>query len=163
MPLADVQESIARTQKIILLYIVFDSIIISILGGFLLSRSIVRPIKDLLVATERISDRDFSQRMEGSNINEIGKLYMSFNRMPRRLKEYVESIEKTSVELKEVHKDVICSEKLAFVGRLAAGVAHEIGNPMGAILGYVHILGSGTTSKEEKKLLTGPWTLLSKQ
>ena len=151
LSLSDVQESIIKTQKIIFLYIVFDSIIIIVLGGFLLSRSVVRPIKRLLEATDKMGGGDFRQRMQGGGVNEISKLFMSFNRMSNRLEEHLNSLETANVELKQTRDEVIRSEKLASVGRLAAGVAHEIGNPIGAILGYVYILKEGTTSKEEEK------------
>ncbi|MFH1623645.1 MAG: ATP-binding protein [Pseudomonadota bacterium] len=151
LSLLDVQRSIVRTQQIILLYIVFDSVIIIILGGFLLSRSIVKPVKELLRATEKISEGDFSQRTGETGINEISQLSLSFNRMSRRLGEYVESLERTNTELKQAQEEVIRSEKLASVGRLAAGIAHEIGNPIGAILGYVHILENGVDNTEEEK------------
>jgi len=151
LSLSDVQKSIMKTQKIIFLYIVFDSIVIIIFGGFLLSRSLVKPIKELLRATEKISDGDFSQKMKDRGINEIGKLSMSFNRMSRRLEGYVKSVEKANIELKQAQDEVIRSEKLASVGRLAAGVAHEIGNPIGAILGYVHILKGGVKDRKEEE------------
>ncbi|MDY7033163.1 MAG: histidine kinase dimerization/phospho-acceptor domain-containing protein, partial [Thermodesulfobacteriota bacterium] len=151
LSLKDLQESIINTQKIIFLYIVFDAAVIIMFGGFLLSRSVVRPIERLLEATDKMGGGDFSQRMEDSGVNEISKLFMSFNRMSMRLEEHVLSLEGANVELKQIRDEVIRSEKLASVGRLAAGVAHEIGNPIGAILGYVHILLEGVDNSEEEK------------
>ena len=150
LSLLDVQKSIVQTQKIILLYIAFDSVLIVAVGTFLLFRGIVKPIRALLNATQKIALGDFSQRMEKSSINEMSELSLSFNRASRQLEEYAKSIEKADTELKQAQQEVIRSEKLASVGRLAAGVAHEIGNPIGAILGYVHILKSGVDNAKEK-------------
>jgi signal transduction histidine kinase len=150
LSLLDVQKSIVQTQKIILLYLLFDSVLIVAVGTFLLFRGIVKPIRGLLNATQKIALGDFSQRMEGNTINEISELSLSFNRASRKLEEYVRSIERANTELKQVQQEVIRSEKLASVGRLAAGVAHEIGNPIGAILGYIHILKSGVDNREEE-------------
>lgn len=151
LSLADVQNSIIRSQKIILLYIFFDAVIIVIFGSLLLSRVIVKPVRELLKATERIAEGDFEHRLEDTSVNEIGKVSMALNRMSRRLQDHVGSLEKTNMELRKAQEEVIRSEKLASVGRLAAGVAHEIGNPIGAILGYVHFLEEGTSNKEEER------------
>ena len=148
--LADVQESIIQSQRIVLIYIIFDSIVIVVFGSILLSRVIVRPIKELLNTTEKIAEGDFSHILKNNSVNEIGKLSMALNRMSKKLKDYVGSLEKTNMELRQAQEEVIRSEKLASVGRLAAGVAHEIGNPIGAILGYAHILKSREDNSEEE-------------
>jgi signal transduction histidine kinase len=53
--------------------------------------------------------------------------------------------------LKETQQEVIQSEKLASVGLLAAGVAHEVGNPLGAVLGYITMLEQGVADPQERK------------
>jgi signal transduction histidine kinase len=52
-------------------------------------------------------------------------------------------------KLKEAQEELIRTEKLASIGRFAAGVAHEVGNPLGAILGYTSILGRDGIDREE--------------
>ena len=58
----------------------------------------------------------------------------------RVLKETIDSLKAANLELKKAQNDVIRAEKLATVGRLTAGIAHEIGNPLGAVVGYLNIL-----------------------
>jgi signal transduction histidine kinase len=64
-------------------------------------------------------------------------------------------LERANKELKAAQNEIVQSEKLASVGRLAAGIAHEIGNPIGIILGYIDmIMRGGLTPEEEKDFLT---------
>ncbi len=147
-------------RKWMLLYIVLDSLVLIAFGSYLISRIIVRPLKNMVRATERIAEGDLEHQVEVPGENEMGMLARSFNRMVERLKEnkglleeHIQSLEKLNQELKLTQEELIRSEKLATVGRLAAGVAHEIGNPVGAILGYAEILLKGGGEEERQELL----------
>jgi signal transduction histidine kinase len=67
----------------------------------------------------------------------------------KRLEAQVLSLEEANLELKKAREEVIRSEKLSSLGRLAAGVAHEVGNPIGAILGYTNLLMDHAGDDEE--------------
>jgi hypothetical protein len=158
VPIWDLMINILKSKKIILITIVLQSIVLIIFGSFLLSRVLVKPIKDLVRLTQKISGGDFRQKIEVTAINEIGQLIGSFNRMVERLKEnqeslenYLESLESTNKQLKQAQEELIRTEKLASIGRFAAGVAHEVGNPLGAILGYASILQKEGMDHEESK------------
>lgn len=56
------------------------------------------------------------------------------------LGENIQSLQKVNRELRETQDSLLRSEKLAAIGRVSAGIAHEIGNPIGAILGYLDLL-----------------------
>ncbi len=146
-PISELMMNLLESRKVILITIVSDAIVLIIFGSFLLSRVLVRPMRDLVRLTTRISDGDFSETIKVTDKNEIGQLMESFNRMTGRLKEkqerlesYLESLESTNKQLNQAQEELIRTEKLASVGRFAAGVAHEVGNPLGAILGYTSIL-----------------------
>ncbi len=158
VPILDLLTHLLESKKIIVLTIIADAFVLIIFGSFLLSRVLVNPIKDLVRLTKRISDGDFSQAIAVTSKNEIGQLMESFNRMIGRLKEnqeslgnYLESLESTNKQLKEAQEELVRTEKLASVGRFAAGVAHEVGNPLGAILGYTGILRKGGIGREESE------------
>jgi len=155
-PILDLMMNLLESRKIILITIISDAFVLIVFGSFLLSRVLVNPMKDLVRLTKRISDGDFSQAIEVTSTNEIGQLMESFNRMMERLKEnqeslgnYLESLESTNKQLKEAQEELIRTEKLASIGRFAAGVAHEVGNPLGAILGYTGILRKEGIDREE--------------
>src|SRR5208337_269128 len=105
---SDLMTSLLESQKIISITVIFDAIVLIIFGSFLLSRVLVKPIKDLVRLTQKISEGDFSQKIEETSKNEIGKLIGSFNRMIERLKEdqeslanYLESLESSNKQLKQ--------------------------------------------------------------
>lgn len=95
-------------------------------GAHQLRRLLTRPLADAVAATEAIAAGDLSRRLPEGNTREFHALSASVNRMTDNL------LEEQSYRLR--------AEKLATVGRLAAGIAHEIGNPLGAIDGYAHVL-----------------------
>jgi HAMP domain-containing protein len=156
LSLADVTKSILTSQRLIIVLVLLDGVIIVFFGSFLLSRVIVKPIKALVRATEGITHGNYDQRITISEENEIGTLADSFNEMTHRLREsqqnveeYVRSLEITNEQLQQAQIELIRSERLASIGRFAAGVAHEVGNPLGAILGYTSILQTGNDDNPE--------------
>ena len=158
VPIGDLMASLLESRRVILITVILDAVVLIIFGSFLLSRVLVKPIKDLLRLTQKISDGDFSQKIEVTSGNEIGQLIGSFNRMIERLKEnqeslenYLESLESANKQLKQAQEELIRTEKLASIGRFAAGVAHEVGNPLGAILGYTGILQKEGMNYEEAR------------
>ena len=95
-------------------------------SAYKLRRLILTPLDDAVRTAEAIAGGDFSRRLDHGNTTEFRRLAISFNEMTERL--IVEQ------------QLVVRSEKLASVGRFAAGVAHEVGNPLAAINAYAHIL-----------------------
>ena len=158
VPVGDMTVRLFEAKRIILISIILDALILILFGSFMLSHVLVKPLKDLVRLTQKINEGDFSQTIEVTSRNEIGQLIDSFNRMILRLKEnqeslksYLESLETTNIKLKEAQEELLRTEKLASIGRFAAGVAHEVGNPLGAILGYTSILEHEGIEREEAR------------
>jgi two-component system NtrC family sensor kinase len=158
IPIGDVMMHLLESQRVILISIILDAIVLIVFGSFLLSRVLVKPLKDLVLLTQRIGGGDLSEKTKVTSKNEIGQLIGSFNLMIERLKEkqehldnHLASIELANKKLKQTQEELIRTEKLASIGRFAAGVAHEVGNPLGAILGYTSILEKEGIDHEESK------------
>lgn len=156
--LVPVYETLRRSQKLVILYIILDTIILAVVGIYLLSRIVVGPIHKLLRMTEKYEDSEFIPSDSDTPANEIGNLSRALSNMLKRLdenkkelKNHIISLEKANTDLRTAQNEIIRSEKLASVGRLAAGIAHEIGNPIGIILGYLDLIQKGGLSSEEEK------------
>jgi two-component system NtrC family sensor kinase len=107
--------------------------------------SISRPIHAMAEAAKKVAEGDYSPQVKVTSEDEIGYLAECFNRMVRELSranqelrqwaENLESkVEKRTAQLRAMQGSLIQTEKLAAIGKLAAGVAHEINNPLTGIL-----------------------------
>jgi two-component system NtrC family sensor kinase len=106
--------------------IAFVCIILAGVIAVPIARLITQPITELVDANQRLAQGEMSVRVQPSGSSELGLLGTSFNNM-------VETLQHAQQEL--LHKD-----RLASMGQLAAGVAHEINNPLGTILLYSDVL-----------------------
>jgi two-component system, NtrC family, sensor kinase len=115
-------------------------LICTVLAGVIavpISRRITRPIADLVEANRRLAHGDMSVRVKPSGSIELTMLGGSFNRM-------VEKLQQTQQTL--LHK-----ERLASMGQLSAGVAHEINNPLGTILLFADTLYKETAETDPQR------------
>ncbi len=80
----------------------------------------------------------------------LNTMLMRIESDKKALNDSIASLEQTNEELIRTQKEMVRAEKLASVGRLSAGLAHEIGNPIGIVQGYIELLQQDGVSAEEK-------------
>jgi len=135
MPLADVDRNIRRSEIAVVILAVSAIVIMGLIVGYLVRWWIDRPVQDLLTATRQVAGGNLNHRVEVKREDELGMLARSFNSM--------------TDNLAEARLQLFQSDKLASLGRLAAGVAHEINNPLTAVLTYSSYLLKRTQGQAE--------------
>lgn len=134
-----------RETLLLFLSIAFAGMVIAIAISWFLARGIVKPIKHLVSASGRLAEGDLDYRVAIKSKDEIGELGETFNLMAH-------SIQESNRKLREqTQKKLMDSEKLATIGRLAAGVAHEINNPLTAVMTFSHLLLEDTPENDRKR------------
>jgi two-component system NtrC family sensor kinase len=117
----------AETGLAIIIVLVAAEVgIIVLYGSSLVKRLVLRPLQRLMAAADAVADGDLNATAPDADTRDFAVLAERLNRMTARLL--------------DAQSQLVRTEKLASIGRLAAGVAHEIGNPIGAIGTYVEVL-----------------------
>lgn len=139
---------IMRNQSLLLLYSFFNLLILVAVGFFRFSAVFIRPLDKLVEKCVKYDVSDGLPLIEADNQGGgYGKLSRSISGMLSRVKEDRKVLKSTIAALEEANqkivstqKELLKTEKIAAVGRLSAGLAHEIGNPLGIIQGYLELL-----------------------
>jgi signal transduction histidine kinase len=130
----------------LLALLVADVLVFTAFGAWILRRRVVRPLERLSAAARALAAGDFAERVPAEGPRETFEVATTFNAMTEALDARTRALEKavgdlrvSNRELREVREGLDRAERLAAVGRLAAGVAHEVGNPIGAVLAFVDL------------------------
>ena len=121
-------------------------LILIFFGGKLLNRSVLGPIRQVVVDVTRIAGGEYHHRVGDASSRELQDISDAVNALSARLihdqellAENVRSLEATNRELVAASNQVVRSARLASVGTLASGIAHEVGNPLSAIMGFADL------------------------
>jgi two-component system NtrC family sensor kinase len=138
-------------------YIALTGLLILLLTYVALTFLIVRPLQQVTLASARLAEGRTEIEVPEQGAGEVRKLARSFNAMGRQvradraqLEERLAELEATTAELAQAEDQVLRSARLASVGRLAAGVAHEIGNPLTAVVGLIELARDGDIDAESR-------------
>lgn len=133
--LAEVDNTIISSEWKIVFFALIAIISVGLVIAFFIRRWVSNPVKDLLNATQQVSQGNLNYTIKEMGDDEIGSLGSSFNNMTKKLA--------------EARMQLFQSDKMASLGRLAAGVAHEINNPLTGVLTYSSFLQKRTKDNPE--------------
>jgi signal transduction histidine kinase len=152
----------AARRSLFLFYLGLTAATVLLLTYVLLTYFIVRPIDRLRLASERLAAGRLGTRAPVQGAAEVARLAATFNEMAALLRQdraalqdRLAELERTTAELTTAQEQLVRSARLAAVGRLSAGVAHEIGNPLAAIRGLLDLMQTGDLDREEEREFVG--------
>ncbi len=126
MSMAEVERAARAGQVRLVTFALVAVFATSLMIYWLVGRIVLRPVRKIAAVTRKVAEGDLSQKVHLKNKDELGQLADSFNDMMQKLA--------------DAQRQLLQANKLASVGRLAAGVAHEINNPLTGVLTYSSFL-----------------------
>ena len=135
MDLKDVDRQIEDSKFRLIVFAILATLALSLFIAFFVRKWIGKPVKELVNATDQVSLGNLSYTIENPGRDELGILAKSFNKMTKNLA--------------DAKQQLFQSDKMASLGRLAAGVAHEINNPLTGVLTYSSFLLKRTKDDPE--------------
>ncbi len=140
------------------LFLVFDVIVFTAFGAVQARRRVVVPMQRLATASRELGAGTFGRRLAAEGPREVVDVAHSFNEMSEALECRTDDLEKAVCDLRdsnralrEARTGLDRAERMAAVGRLASGVAHEVGNPMGALLAYLALVQRDAALSDEAR------------
>ncbi len=130
--------STRRRQVSVILLVTLGAVILiaATRVGVAQYRAVIRPLRRLRDGVREIAGGRFDKRVDEKGDEEFASLAADFNQTSRQLEEFYRNLEQ---KVQQKSRELVRSERLASVGFLAAGVAHEINNPLGIISGYAEL------------------------
>lgn len=151
LSLAVLDEAMFKQGLALTAYVIMFVFAVSLFLGIILYKIVSKPVNELVSGMEKAAAGDLDHSVEIRSVDEIGTLARAFNSMLRDLKgardqgeRWTHTLEaeiaKKTEEIRKTHSNLVQTEKLASLGRMAAGVAHEINNPLTGVVTFAHLL-----------------------
>ena len=145
--LQPVRAQLARlVERIIVTLLLFMALLVG-LAVWLLERGVVRRLAQVDQALETVGAEQDGPALLPEGGDSVGRVGAAVNRLASRLREerqrtraQIDQLSTANTQIRAAREDLVRSERLASVGRLAAGVAHEVGNPVSALIGYAALM-----------------------
>jgi len=151
LSLALLDEALFKQGLALTAYVAVFVLAVSLFLGIINYKIVTHPVHELSVGMEHAASGDLDYSVEIKSVDEIGVLAKTFNDMIKDLKAareqrerwtqtLEEEVAKKTEEIKKTQAGLIQTEKLASLGRMAAGVAHEINNPLTGVVTFAHLM-----------------------
>ena len=148
----DLSASTLQTQQILLFACLIAMAAGSICVWFFVNRA-MEPLRELRDSAEAVGRGDFSRRVQLRSRDECGELATAFNRMTENVQQAQAQLQQTVNTLKTTQAQLVQSEKLSAVGEFVAGVAHELNNPLAAVMGFSEMLKDADVREDHRRHL----------
>ncbi len=149
------EKDINNFRKLKSTIIFFDTILFTIMGVviyLLIRRLYLKPFEYL---TERLKSApladEFIKEIDNSQ-DELGRILSSVASLIRNLKSEKEELLKKNEELRKAQEDLIRTERLSTLGKIAASIAHEVGTPLGTVRGYIDLINKGIKTNRTENI-----------
>ncbi|HEU5395980.1 MAG TPA: ATP-binding protein, partial [Verrucomicrobiae bacterium] len=142
-----------QTTQQVLLGASASAILLGAAVVWLLINRITRPLRELRDSAEAVGRGDYSHRVPVRSQDECGELAAVFNDMTQNIQKSRADLEQSIATLKATQEQLIQSEKLSAVGEFVAGVAHELNNPLTAVMGFSEMLREADVDSKYRRQL----------
>jgi len=157
LSMEDTEKSIAFNRLLLLSSTWLAVILTSVIASVLLKRFVSRPVEQLVRTMESVEAGKLDGRVDIRSGDELGRLGNSFNEMIRKLSDAQDELERFH------HRQLARADRLASLGEMAAGIAHEIKNPLAGIYGAAQILVNEFPEGDPKREIVGEMMTLVKR
>jgi signal transduction histidine kinase len=151
-------ETIRMMQRYVAVYLAANLVILLVVGFFRFRSTIFQPVEDLIRLTDSYTEKNGVPFLVLRGGDELSQLAGSMHQMLSRIKTDHEKMQQHLVSLQDANQQLIATraemvraEKLSSVGRLAAGLAHEIGNPLSIVQGYLGLIQQTELDDHERR------------
>ena len=142
--MAQTQEKVGELSKTMLLWAFGITAVLAISLSLFLTHFVTNPIQDLIITMER-AERGLEARVEVKSSDDIGRLGEAFNSLLTKLERARRRVERYHYE------QMKRADRLASIGEMAAGIAHEIKNPLAGIAGVIQVLRKNLTEEDPNR------------
>lgn len=151
LSLAVLDEALLKQGLALTAYVIIFVLSVSLFLGIIIYKIVSKPVQELVDGMVRVAGGDLDHSVPIKSVDEMGILASTFNSMIGDLRAardqrekwtqmLEEEIAKKTEEIQRTHANLMQTEKLASLGRMAAGVAHEINNPLTGVVTFSHLL-----------------------
>jgi signal transduction histidine kinase len=149
-------EDAGRLSARLLPWFLLSTFVLTLLTFWLLRRFVLQPVEELVRGAQHVAGGDLAVRLkEPTRSDELSDLIRHFNAMAATVQRYNErmaqEVDAATEQVRRAESAAMTQRRLAATGELAAGIAHEINNPLGGLLNAVESLSRGNLSPEKRE------------